>query len=197
MRQLPEVLRDLLTVIPASRSDLRGSLSDHLASARYCAPEQVGFWWNEVGRTLNEMVGEPVEDWQKRVQEIFSGAPIEKPAPPPPPPPKYFPPVPKVAPVPYEEFRNFKWAYQLLLALAQRLLIERNAMLEDPHDWPAGQEWDELAASSKAVFLREARLIAGIDSEEFLSGIRSGRYNVEDLYLESGQWRLNSPSEDK
>jgi len=80
------------------------------------------------------------------------------------------------------EERNFRWAYQLLLALAKRRLKDANDEREHPNDWPAGQEWDELSGSSQKTFLRGAREEAGIPHEEFLALIRSGEYDVEDLY---------------
>ena len=79
------------------------------------------------------------------------------------------------------EERNFRWAYQLLMALAKRCLAETNTSLEDKREWPAGQEWDELVGSSQSIFLRQARDEAGIDHDEFLAPLRSSKYNVDDL----------------
>lgn len=81
-----------------------------------------------------------------------------------------------------KELRNFRWAYKLLLALAKRCLADANANREHERDWPAGQQWNELVGSSHAVFLRSAREEAGIPHDKFLEGIRSGEYDVEDLY---------------
>lgn len=83
---------------------------------------------------------------------------------------------------PTVEERNFRWAYQLLLALAKRRLADSNANLEFPDDWPGGQEWHEMVGSSHSIFLNAARDEAGIPHEEFLELIRNGTYDVEDLY---------------
>lgn len=89
-----------------------------------------------------------------------------------------------------EAVRNFRWAYKLLLALAKRCLKERNeALVRDgePNTWPAGQEWHEMVGSSHSVFLHIARDEAGIDRDEFLAQVRSGRYDVDDLYEQARQ----------
>lgn len=80
------------------------------------------------------------------------------------------------------EERNFRWAYQLLLALAKRRLADANANLQSPDDWPAGQEWHEMVGSSRCIFLGGARAEAGIPCNEFLEPIQNGTYDVEDLY---------------
>jgi hypothetical protein len=82
--------------------------------------------------------------------------------------------------IPNEE-RNFRWAYALLVELAKVCLDKANAEAK-PGYWPAQQEWHELSSSSKATFLREARELAKIPLDEFLEGIRSGAYDVDDLF---------------
>ena len=81
------------------------------------------------------------------------------------------------------EERNFRWAYMLLLELAKIELDVVNSEAE-PGEWPCGQEWDDLAGTSKSTFLHRARERVGIPHHEFLDGIRSGKYEVEDLYDE-------------
>lgn len=78
--------------------------------------------------------------------------------------------------------RNFRWAYQLLLALAKRKLAEANTNLADPNEWPAGQQWHEMNGTSHSIFLRQAREEAGLPHEAFLALIRAGEYDVDDLY---------------
>lgn len=85
------------------------------------------------------------------------------------------------------EERNFRWAYQLLLALAKRRLADANVNLESPGDWPGGQEWHEMVGSSHSIFLHAARDEAGIPHEEFLEFIRNGTYDVDDLYDDACQ----------
>ena len=82
--------------------------------------------------------------------------------------------------IPAEE-RNFRWAYAALVELAKVCLDKANAEAE-PGAWPAQQEWDDLGSTSKSAFLHEAREMAGIPHDEFLEGIRSGAYDVDDLF---------------
>lgn len=90
---------------------------------------------------------------------------------------------------PTAEELNFRWAYQVLLALAKRRLADANANLESPDDWSAGQEWHEMVGSSHAIFLRQAREEAGIPHDEFLELIRGGTYDVDDLYEKAAPFR--------
>ena len=79
-----------------------------------------------------------------------------------------------------KEERNFRWAYRLLLAFAQRLLADANDACGG--EWPSGQEWHELSNTSRSIFLHRARVEAGVSGDRFLEGIRSGEYDVADLY---------------
>lgn len=79
-----------------------------------------------------------------------------------------------------DALRNFRWAYQLLLALARRRLEDANKDCGD--SWPAGQEWHEMVGSSHSIFLRGAREEAGIPDDAFMGLIRSLEYDVDDLY---------------
>ena len=83
-----------------------------------------------------------------------------------------------------EEEKYFRWGYVFLVALAKRILKERNEELKDPDEWPAGQEWEDLNGSSKASFLRHARDEAGISHDEFLAVVRSGQFHVDDIFGE-------------
>jgi hypothetical protein len=81
-----------------------------------------------------------------------------------------------------KEERHFRWAYMAVVHVAKQKLAQANAAREDEQNWPAGQEWNDLAGSSKSIFLRQAREELGIPHDEFLEGIRSGDYNVDDLF---------------
>jgi hypothetical protein len=87
------------------------------------------------------------------------------------------------------EERNFRWAYALLVELAKVCLDKANSEAE-PGAWPAQQEWDDLGSTSKSTFLREAREMAGIAHDEFLAGIRSGAYEVDDLFDSANETAL-------
>jgi hypothetical protein len=78
------------------------------------------------------------------------------------------------------EIRNFRWAYSLMIALAQKLLKEANEKAEDGA-WPNGQEWHELVGTSHSIFFHQARDLAGVPHDEFLENVRNGKYPVDDL----------------
>lgn len=81
-----------------------------------------------------------------------------------------------------ENKRFFRWAYALLVELAVVELERMNSERTAENNWPAGQEWDDINGSSRSIFLRMAREKAGIDNDEFLAVVRSGRFDVDDLY---------------
>lgn len=69
-----------------------------------------------------------------------------------------------------------------MVALAKRHLKDMNGEREHENDWPAGQDWEGLAGSSKSIFMKKARDEANIPHDEFLEGIRNGEYDVDDLF---------------
>ena len=66
----------------------------------------------------------------------------------------------------------WRMLYKSQVALAKRELDDMNQATGD-EDWPAGQAWHELAASSHAIFFRKARAQCGIDDAEYLNILRS------------------------
>lgn len=74
----------------------------------------------------------------------------------------------------------FRWAYAAVCALAVKLLEEDNRTCRD--NWPAGQSWDDLGASSRSVYLHRARELAGIPHADFLEVVRADSDAVEDIY---------------
>lgn len=75
----------------------------------------------------------------------------------------------------------FRWAYAAVCALAVKLLEEENKACGE--NWPAGQSWDELGGTSKAVYLRRAREISGIPHDDFLAVVRSDSDAIQDIYM--------------
>ena len=73
----------------------------------------------------------------------------------------------------------FRWAYSLLVTLAKEELKKAQ---NDDGEWPMRQEWSQLGASSRSIFLFRAREAAGIPDKEFLQIIRAGLVDVDDLY---------------
>lgn len=44
-------------------------------SCWFAAPEAMGLWWRKALKLLIREVGEPREDWQRKVSDIFRGKP--------------------------------------------------------------------------------------------------------------------------
>ena len=94
------------------------------------------------------------------------------------------------------EERNFRWAYALLVELAKVELEAANSEAK-AGEWPAGQEWHELGGSSKACFLAHARKRVGIPDDEFLADIRSGLYEVDDLFASDQNKKMSNSDPEK
>lgn len=75
-----------------------------------------------------------------------------------------------------------EWFLRGLIALAKDELAKMNATCGD--NWPAGQGWNDLSASSQSVFMAKARERAGIPHDEYLAWIRnySGDEDIEDIW---------------
>lgn len=80
MRDLSEVIEEMLSIVPNTEERLIGRLKDNLESALYSAPEVIGRWWNEVYHTLTEELfdGNINMDWKLKVLSIFSTKPIDQ-----------------------------------------------------------------------------------------------------------------------
>lgn len=77
---------------------------------------------------------------------------------------------------------EFLKLYAKVVDLAKAYLDETNKTCGD--DWPAGSKWDQLAGSSKAIFMTRARKCLLISDEMFLAVIRNWPYT------ESGEIRM-------
>lgn len=75
---------------------------------------------------------------------------------------------------------HFRWAYAAVASLAVKLLEDDNKTCGE--NWPAGQSWQSLGGSSKAVYLRQARELAGIPHDQFLAVVRAHESLIEDIY---------------
>lgn len=82
MRELSEVIDQMLAVIPDHEDNLRAILESKRGSAIVSAPEQMHFWWRETAMELEDFFcvvvdGEPqppkLEDgsWQQKVYNIW------------------------------------------------------------------------------------------------------------------------------
>jgi hypothetical protein len=77
------------------------------------------------------------------------------------------------------EKQLWEMLYRSQMALAVMCLDEANRNLEDPQDWPCGQQWYELVGSSHAIFSRRAREKAGIDHNIYLGILRNNEDAAE------------------
>ena len=73
MRELPEVISELLPNIPDDYDGLRYSLKSIAESATYSPPEGQGMWWWQAASMLDYYVPTPTSPWQLKVVEIFNG----------------------------------------------------------------------------------------------------------------------------
>jgi len=74
----------------------------------------------------------------------------------------------------------FRWAYAAVCALAVKILEEDNRTCGD--NWPGGQSWDDLAGSSRSIYLHRARELAGIPHADFLAVVRGDVDEIADIY---------------
>jgi len=74
MRWLPDVIEQMLAVIPVDQVELRQRLEWHAKDASFKAPEQMTACWNSTANTLNGLLGTDMsQEWQWDIQVIFSG----------------------------------------------------------------------------------------------------------------------------
>ncbi len=73
------------------------------------------------------------------------------------------------------EENEFLELYAKVVLKATELLIRKNEICGE--DWPAGQQWDQLGGSSKAIFMKEAREELLIDNDRFLARVRHWPYS--------------------
>lgn len=68
-------------------------------------------------------------------------------------------------------------AYAGVIVKAKELLVQANHTRGESADWPAGSKWEELAGTSKSIFMHKAREALGIDHESFLMIVRAWPYS--------------------
>lgn len=100
---------------------------------------------------------------------------------------KYAPSPPPPTPAEAAE-EAFLDVYAGVIVKAKELLTKANQARGDADDWPAGQKWEQLAGTSKSIFMHQAREAIGIDHETFLKVVRAwpysdgGREELEQLF---------------
>lgn len=76
MRYLPDVIEQMLAVVPESEEDLRRDLGNLRASALYAAPEIMGRWWRSSAETLIARFGKAPQldaQWKRQMFDIWGG----------------------------------------------------------------------------------------------------------------------------
>ena len=73
MRNLADVIDQMVEVIPANEETLIARLNATRQSVLFAAPELESFWWNMCAERLNDEIGQPTKKWQKQIGLIFSG----------------------------------------------------------------------------------------------------------------------------
>lgn len=73
MRYLPDVINEILVVVPESETELIKSLTSILSSARYAAPELQIDWWMKTADVLYARFGSgiPTEEWGDTIGKIW------------------------------------------------------------------------------------------------------------------------------
>ena len=73
MRELYDVIGQMLKVVPKEEEEIIAVLTDNQSSASYAPPEGMQLWWEEVAGNLAYWFGEegPSGGWQKEVVDIW------------------------------------------------------------------------------------------------------------------------------
>jgi hypothetical protein len=75
MRDIKQVINDVIAEIPETDAALISDLKKLLRSCSYSAPEMAGHRWTQGSLILGHHIPEPVEDWQKRAVDIWTDKP--------------------------------------------------------------------------------------------------------------------------
>ena len=73
MRNIVDVVDQMLRVLPADEAAFKGELVSLRSSALYAAPESARMWWSEFHRIINDYLPHPDKctDWQLQIGMIF------------------------------------------------------------------------------------------------------------------------------
>lgn len=70
-RDLPTVIACILTLVPASETDLRHGLERVQQSASFAAPEVMGTWWRKAAEVLSDYPDQS-KDWLLNISKVFT-----------------------------------------------------------------------------------------------------------------------------
>lgn len=75
-RDIGEVLEKIIREVPDSfdnAAGFKGSLKGIIQAAKYSAPEAMQQHWNRAANMLERYLGDPDEEWKRRIASIFAG----------------------------------------------------------------------------------------------------------------------------
>lgn len=75
-RPIDEVLEKIIREVPQDwpgRAYFIGRLRSIISSSKYTAPEDMARHWNEAAVVMESRLGDPDEEWKRRVASIFAG----------------------------------------------------------------------------------------------------------------------------
>jgi len=79
MRDLTNVINDIIEVIPKSKECIVSTLEDIKDSVGFSAPELMYMWWEETHDALIDCISEnPTEDWEYQAWSIFTTKSVEE-----------------------------------------------------------------------------------------------------------------------
>ena len=71
MRNLIDVIDQIINEVPKTEQELIDVLKDIQESVRCAAPELISMWWTEVqGALLDNLPGKPTKEWQYKILSI-------------------------------------------------------------------------------------------------------------------------------
>jgi hypothetical protein len=71
MRELNEVIEQILAEVPSDQEALVARLKSVHSSAMTAAPEMMPMWWRETAQLLSENLPMLEKEWQNKVYEIW------------------------------------------------------------------------------------------------------------------------------
>lgn len=72
-RNVRDVIAQVLQHVPTDHDRLIRRLNDLHERVAYFPPESIGLMWFEFANVLATEIGEPKEDWQKKIRDIITG----------------------------------------------------------------------------------------------------------------------------
>lgn len=75
MRNLVEVIQQILDIIPEDKIEIISILNDNKTSVEIAPPEMIPFWWKEIHKNLTDYIFNKefyYESWRETVRKIWT-----------------------------------------------------------------------------------------------------------------------------